>query len=173
MSPTSRSSRCASSSTVSSDACRSSRILDDALEQRRDVAADRRQRCAQLVRDRHQEVALHLLDLGEPLRHLAEPLAAVAELARRVLRHRDGVVAARDLVGRVGELQHRPHDAAREVARRAAPATSEAEQAGEREPLEQRVDAVAHVGLRRRDDDRADRVVSARFVRKIGLATAR
>ena len=38
-------------------------ILDDALEQRRDVAADRGQRRPQLVRDRHQEVALARLRL--------------------------------------------------------------------------------------------------------------
>ena len=65
MSPTSRSSRCASRSTVSSELHAQLGIVDDALEQRRDVAADRGQRRPQLVRDGHQEVALHLLDLGE------------------------------------------------------------------------------------------------------------
>ena len=74
MSPTSRSSRVASASTISSERAPLLGILDDALEQRRDVAADRRQRRAQLVRDRHQEVPLARLDLGQPLGHLVEPL---------------------------------------------------------------------------------------------------
>ena len=74
------------------------------------MTADRRQRCPQLVGHRHQEVALHLLDLREARRHLPEPLAQMAELARRVLRDRDVVVAMRDRVGGVGELQNRPHD---------------------------------------------------------------
>ena len=39
-------------------------IGDDALLQRRDVAANRRQRRSQLVRDRHEEVPLALLGLG-------------------------------------------------------------------------------------------------------------
>ena len=59
MSPTSRSSRCASASTVSSEPAAELGIVDDAFEQRRDVPANRGQRRAQLVRDRHQEVALH------------------------------------------------------------------------------------------------------------------
>ena len=86
MSPTSRSSRVASASTVSSEQLLELGIVDDALEERRDVAADRGQRRPQLVRDRHQEVALHHLDLGEPAGHLAEPLAQVAELAGRASR---------------------------------------------------------------------------------------
>ena len=123
------------------------------------MASDRGQRRAQLVRDRHQEVALHHLDLGEPARHLAEALAQVAELAGRVLGHDDGVVPLGDLVGRGRELQHRPHDAAREVPRKQA-GGEEAEQAGDREPLDQIADALADVGLRRRDDDRADRLLA-------------
>ena len=80
-SPTSRSSRSASAATISSDASCELRVLDDALAQRGDVAADRGQRRAQLVRDGHQEVALELLRLGEPRGHLAEPLGEVADLA--------------------------------------------------------------------------------------------
>ncbi len=70
-------------------------VLDQALAQRRDVAADRGQRRAQLVRDRHEEVALERLGLGEPLGHLAEPLGEVPDLADRADRQLDVVVAAR------------------------------------------------------------------------------
>ena len=57
------------------------RVLDQPFPQRIDVAADRRQRRPQLVRDRHQEVPLLLLGLGEPRRHLAEAVREVADLA--------------------------------------------------------------------------------------------
>ena len=56
------------------------RVGDDALAQRGDVAANRGQRRPQLVRDGHQEVALELLGLGEPRRHLPEALGEVADL---------------------------------------------------------------------------------------------
>ena len=159
MSPTSRSSRVASASTVSSDSCSSSGSSTTPSRSADDVAPDRGQRRAQLVRDRHQEVALHHLDLGEPPRHLAEALAQVAELARRILGHRDGVVPLGDLVGGGRELQHRPHDAPREVPGK-EPGGEQAEQAGDREPLDQVADALADVGLRRRDDDRAHRLLA-------------
>ena len=83
MSPTSRSSRRVSASTTSSESVALRGILDDALEQRRDVAADRRQRRAQLVRDRHEEVPLAHLGLGEACGHLVEALGELADLARR------------------------------------------------------------------------------------------
>ena len=87
MSPTSRSSRCASASTVSSDACRSSGSVDDALEQRdtwpRIAVSGVRSSCDTDIRKLRSIVS----DLGEPGRHLPEALAQVAELARRVLRH--------------------------------------------------------------------------------------
>ena len=47
-------------------------VLDEPLAQRGDVAADRGQRRAQLVRHGHQEVPLELLGLAQPPRHLAE-----------------------------------------------------------------------------------------------------
>ena len=76
-----RSSRRDSASTTSSECVALLGILDDALEQRGDVAADRGQRRAQLVRDRHEEVPLALLGLGEPVGHLVEPLGEVPDLA--------------------------------------------------------------------------------------------
>ena len=79
------------------------------------MAADRRQRCAQLVRDRHEEVALAHLRFGEAGRHLVEPLRGVADLAGAPLVDLDPVVPARDLVGSPREREHWPHDAPREV----------------------------------------------------------
>ena len=69
-------------------------VGDDALPQRGHVAADRGQRRAQLVGDGHQEVALELLGLREPGRHLAEPVGQMADLAAaRHVGHLDVVVS--------------------------------------------------------------------------------
>ena len=97
-SPTSRSSRSASAAITVERGRPHLVVGDDALAQRLDVAADRGQRRAQLVRDRHQEVALELLGLAEPRGHLAEPLGEQADLAGAAARHLDVVVAVRDLV---------------------------------------------------------------------------
>ena len=76
-------------------------IGDHALAQRLDVTANGRQRRAQLMRDRHQEVALELLRFGQPRRHLAEAPRELADLAAaRDLRHVDVVPASGDLVCR-------------------------------------------------------------------------
>ena len=56
------------------------RIVEQPVADRVDVALDRRQRRAQLVRDRHQELPLALLGRREPRRHLVEPLREVADL---------------------------------------------------------------------------------------------
>ena len=151
-SPTSRPSRSASSATVSSDASIDSGSVDDALAQRGDVAADRRQRRPQLVRDGHEEVALALLRLGEPGGHLAEAVGEVADLAAAGdARHLDVVVALRDLVGRVGEGEHRPGDPAREVEGERAH-DHEREEERDREAREQRHPGVAQLRLRLGDD---------------------
>ena len=87
---------------------RASRVLDDALAQRVDVAADRRQRRPQLVRDRHQEVALELLRLGQPRVISRKRVGEMADLvASARLRDLDVVVAVGDLVGRRREREHR------------------------------------------------------------------
>ena len=71
------------------------RVLCEPLPQRLDVPANRGQRRAQLVGDRHQEVALLLLRLGESCGHLAEALGEVSDLAAaRNVRYVDVVVAA-------------------------------------------------------------------------------
>ena len=59
--------------TTSSERPRDAFVLEDALAQRRHVAADRGQRRPQLVRDRHEEVAGELLRLRQPRGHLVEP----------------------------------------------------------------------------------------------------
>ena len=92
-SPTSRSSRSASAAITVERGRPQLVVRDDALAQRADVAADRGQRRAQLVRDRHQEVALELLGLAEPRGHLAEAVGELADLAGAAARHLDVVVA--------------------------------------------------------------------------------
>ena len=155
-SPTSRESRSVSSATMSSETVARLLVLDEPLAQRRDMAADRGQRRAQLVRDRHEEVALELLRLAEPARHLAEAVGEQADLvAARNDGNRDVVVALRDLVGDARELEHRAGQAAREVRREDQRDDEPAEQR-EREPLEQRHDARRELVLRLRDDERAD-----------------
>ena len=99
-SPTSRSSRSVSAATMSSEASNVLGVVDDALAERLDVAADRRQRRPELVRDGHEELALELLGLRELRGHLAEALGEVADLvAARAARDLDVVVPRRDLVG--------------------------------------------------------------------------
>ena len=123
------------------------------------------------MRDRHQEVALHLLDLGKAGRHLAESLAQMTELARRVLRNFDVVLAARDRVGRVGQLQDGPHDPVRQV-RGQERGDEEAQNARDCEPLDQVVDACADVRLLRRDNNRPERRGRRGLPVTIGFATA-
>ena len=50
-------------------------VVEEPVADRVDVPLDRGQRRSQLVRDRHQELALALLGRREPRRHLVEPLA--------------------------------------------------------------------------------------------------
>ena len=98
---TSRSSRSASSATIVERVSRQLGIVDHALAQRRDVAADRGQRRPQLVRDGHQEVALQLLRFGELRGHLAEPLGEMPDLAAAGHVGQGNVEPpSRDLVGR-------------------------------------------------------------------------
>ncbi len=93
MSPTSRSSRSASAATMSSDPSIELRLVDDAVAEGIDVAADRGQRRPQLVRDRHQKLSLALLRRTEPRCHLVEPLGQMTDLVRlRPDRNADAVV---------------------------------------------------------------------------------
>ena len=114
------------------------RVGDDTLAQRGDVPADRGQRRPQLVRDGHQEVALELLRLREPGRHLAEALGQVADLAAAPHRRDIHVVASLgDLVHRLREREHRLRDPPREVEREHAD-DDEPDEERDREPREQR-----------------------------------
>ena len=79
-SPTSRSSRIVSPATTSSDARSSSGSSNEPVADRVDVALDRRQRRAELVRDRHQELPLALLGRRQARCHLVELLGEVADL---------------------------------------------------------------------------------------------
>ena len=89
-------------------------VVDDSVPQRGDVPADRGQRSAQLVRDRHEEVAGELLRLRELRGHLVEPSGEPVDLGAGagVRRQRDVVVARRDLVGSGRERLERPRDPA-------------------------------------------------------------
>ena len=68
---------------TSSDCLAQLRILGDALAERLHVAADRRQRRPQLVRDGHEEVPLQLVGLREPRGHLPKRSARCADLVVR------------------------------------------------------------------------------------------
>ena len=71
-----------SAAITSSESFAGLRILGEPFAERLDVAADRRQRRPQLVRDRHQEVPLELLRLGQPLGHLRGTIGEVGDLVR-------------------------------------------------------------------------------------------
>ena len=168
MSPTSRSSRSASASTIASERARPSGSSTRPSSSADDVAADRRERRAQLVRDRHQEVPLARLRLLEPLGHLLEPLGQVPDLARRAQRHLDVVAAGRDLVGRAREREQRPDEPPRDVPGE-GDRDEQPERRRDREPPHERVRELVDRRLLLRDDDRADR----RLPRpRTGLATA-
>ena len=75
-------------------------VTHEPLAQRLDVTADRGQRGAQLVRDRHEEVPLALLGLGEARGHLPQPVGEVPDLAAsRHARDLDVAPAVGDVVG--------------------------------------------------------------------------
>ena len=75
------------------------------------MTADRRQRRAQLVRDRHEEVARQRLRLRDLRRHLAEARRQALDLAAaHVLGHRDVVVARGHFVRSRGQRFERPDD---------------------------------------------------------------
>ena len=144
--------------TTSSDSLISSGSLDQAVADRIDVTVDRGQRRAQLVGDRHQELALSLLRRGEAGGHVSEPLGQLADLVLAVRgRHDDGVVARGDLVGRARQRQHGNRDPAGQPP---------GEQAGEHrtdrergcQPDEQRCPLAGQGVLRRGDDDHAERL---------------
>ncbi len=120
------------------------------------MAADRRERGAQLVRDGHQEAALALLGLLQPGRHLAEAVGEVGDLvAAANLRDGDVVAPAGDLVRRCGQLEHRLRDPAREVpAERSGHDQPDPE--GDRQALHQTGQPRGDDGLRRRDDQGAE-----------------
>ncbi len=157
MSPTSRSSRVASASTVSSDAscCSGSSTTPSSSAETwpRIAVSGVRSSCDTDIRKFR---SISSTSASRPAISRNRSLRC-AELARRLLRHRHVVVPGGDLVGGVGELQHGTHDAPRQVPRENR-GDEQADEPREREPLDQVVDALADVGLRRRDDDRADRL---------------
>jgi hypothetical protein len=120
------------------------------------VTADRRQRRAELVRDPHQEVPLELVRLAETVGHLAEAVGHVADLAALMPRDIDLVVPLGNLVRRPREGQDRPRQSTRQVPGE-RPGDQDAAEQGEREPLEQRIEPVAQLGLRLGDDEQAER----------------
>ena len=121
------------------------------------MALDRRERRAELVRDRHQELALALLGRREPRGHLVEPLGEVREL-RAPAAHRDldGIVPGRDLVRGTGERLDGLADASREPEPE-QPREKAADRDRGPEPQHERRPLVADDVLGLRDDDRPDR----------------
>ena len=124
------------------------------------MAADRRQRRPQLARDGHQELPRQLLRLGQLRRHVGESRGELRELVGAArLGHLDPVVAAGDLVGRRREREQWSGDPPREVeAEQAGDEHAPAE--GDREPLDQHEPAAAELGVRLRDDERAEHLVA-------------
>ena len=90
-------------------------VVDEAVAERVHVSLDRRERCAELVRDGHQEVPLTLFGFGEPDGHLVETLGKMADLAPAACFDADVVSPCGDLVGRVRQLPHRTGDPPRQV----------------------------------------------------------
>jgi hypothetical protein len=86
---------------------------EDAGLERLDVAADRGDRGAQLMRDVGDEVPPALLGRLERRCHLVERVRQFAELSRS-LRHPLAVVAAGDTAAGVGEVDHWARDPGRE-----------------------------------------------------------
>ena len=156
-SPTSRSRRSVSAAITSSDSACASGSCHDALAHRLEMAADRRERRPQLVRDRHEEVPLELLRLRQPRRHLAEPLGEMRDLVAS-LQPGDGDVVATlgDLVGGARQREHGARDPARRPPGHAG-RDDEPSQQRDGEELHQRQPRVAEHGLRLRDDERAER----------------
>ena len=135
-------------------------VLHDALEQRVHVAADGRQRRPQLVRDGHQEVPLQGLGLFELRSHVPEPRRQMADLAAaRHLGNSDAVAAGGNLVGRLGQREHRLRDPSREVpAERAGDENSREE--GGQEPPDERQHGLVQAGLRSGEDDRSEQLAA-------------
>src|SRR3954471_13801633 len=79
--------------------------------------------------------------------------------AARYVGHKDVVMAARDLVRRGRQRQHRPRDATRQVPTEEARGDDAADQC-ETETLDERTQATRDLGLGRRDDQRAERPAS-------------
>ena len=131
-------------------------VLRDALAKSLHMPSDRRQRRAQLMRDSHEEVSLELVGFVEALGHLAKAPGEVADLvtAGRV-RHLDVVVSLGNLVGGFGEALDRLRDPAGQVPGQRA-RDGDPDEAREREPLDQRLPALAKLGSGLGDDESAD-----------------
>ena len=143
---------------MSSDALHLLRLADDALAQRLDVAADRRQRRPELVRHGHEERTLELLGLGELRDHPTEALAQERDLvAAPRLGNLDVVAPGGDVLRRPGESPHglgqTPREPEEEHGRE-----RDADCEREREPAEKREPLLAQLGLGLRDDQPPERL---------------
>ena len=108
------------------------------------------------MRDAHEEVALELLRLREPARHVPEPAREDGDLvAPSCPRQLDVVAAARDLVRRLRERHDRRGQPAREV-RDEPDGDREPGEQREPEPLGEADPALAELGARLGDDDHAE-----------------
>ena len=132
------------------------RVVDQPVAERVDVALDRGEGRPELVRDRHQELALALLRRREAGGHLVEAVGKVRDLVAAAP-HRDlnGVVSLRDLIRRLRERLHGPADPPREP-RSEEPREEAPDGEGGGEPRDERQPLVANDVLGLRDDDRAD-----------------
>ena len=133
------------------------RVVDEPVPQRVDVPLDRGQRRPELVRDRHQELALALLGRREPRGHLVEALGEVRDLASAAAdRNLHRVVPGGDLVRGARERLDRAADPAREP-RAEEPGKEAADRDRRREPADERHPLLADDVARLRHDEGAER----------------
>ena len=86
-------------------------VLEDAVDERVDLAADGGQGRAQLVRDAHQELPLRVARLREPHGHVREGAVDHPDLVGAPGIERHDLIAAGDGPGRQGEAAQRAHEA--------------------------------------------------------------
>ena len=134
---------------------------DHALGDGLDVARDGGERRPQLVGDAHQEVALELVDLAQPVDHALEPGGELAQLVVGVALadHVHVEVAAGHLVGGAADHAERMGDPAGDVGRQDQ-GDGEADRQAHADEADDVLPGVVDVGQRAAEHDRADGLVA-------------
>ena len=134
------------------------RLADDALAHRLDMAANRRERRPQLVRDGHEERALELLRLGQLLDHAPEAIAELRDLvAAACLGDLDVVPSRRDVLCGAREREHGAREPVRQPPEERGP-ERDPDRERQREPSEQGQPLLTELRDRLPDDEMAERI---------------